>query len=455
MLRIGVGTLIFGSVEFLIYFLPLFMIAYGITKRKYRHVTLLAGSLIFYALGDPGFLPLLAVCAVCNYGFGRLIGLCEKGKWKRKAVFGFAVVCNVSLLAVFKLFDETLGFPPGISFYTFQMLSYLMLVYSGSVEAESSFLRLSSYFTMFPQLLSGPIVKYSRIREELAKCRISAEGVQNGLMLLTMGLASKVLLADRIGILWNEVQNIGFESISVPLAWLGAIAYSMKIYFDFYGYSLMAIGIGRMLGFSLPDNFREPYMARGVRDFYRRWHMTLGEWFKDCVYIPLGGNRKGAFRTFLNLFAVWVLTGLWHGFSWNYLIWGMFLFLLIVLERCASRLAFTARLKVLPRLYLWAVIPVSWMCFAIEDLQMLRTYLGRMYGLCAGINVNQTDWIVLMDDFKWLLLLGAVCCTPVVKRIFEKIKDSFPGKILLGILFWICVVMIIVSGENTFMYFRF
>ena len=455
--------MVFSSIEFLLYFLPIFMILYGITPNAYKNLTLLAGSIIFYALGEPKYLLLLVISLVVNY----LIGLdlaeesranrkrTNKGKNKRKRLLILAVVGNVGVLMLFKGAPNELGLPLGISFYTFQILSYLIDVYQGTIKRETSIWKLSTYISMFPQLVSGPIVNYSEVEEQLSHRKLTAANIQDGLKVFTMGLASKVLLADRIGLLWNHVQMTGYQSISTPLAWMAAIGYSMKIYFDFYGYSLMAVGLGRMLGFELPQNFREPYMAKGVRDFYRRWHMTLGRWFRQYVYIPLGGNRKGELRTVLNLLVVWILTSIWHGSTLNFLMWGMMIWLCIVLERWLGRIQVLQHLRILPRVYLWTVIPVTWMCFAITDLSQLQVYLGRMFGLSEGINVNASDWLRLLADYKWLFAVCLIACTPVVRKVYHKIKDNIVGEILLGILFWVCVVQLIVAGENTFMYFRF
>ena len=452
-------NLVFSSIEFLLYFLPIFMILYGITPKAYKNVTLLLGSLIFYALGEPKYLLLLVISLFVNYVIGlRLGGRKKESRTQyrnRRGLFIWAVAGNVGVLILFKGAPNELGLPLGISFYTFQILSYLADVYQGSIRRETSFLKLSTYIAMFPQLISGPIVNYEEVAADLDDRKVTAGKIQDGLKVFTMGLASKVLLADRIGILWQQVQTTGFESISTPLAWMGAVAYSMKIYFDFYGYSLMAVGLGRMLGFELPQNFNEPYMARGVRDFYRRWHMTLGRWFRKYVYIPLGGNRKGDLRTVLNLLVVWILTGIWHGGTPNFPVWGMLLWCFIVVERLLDRFRVFRRMQILPRLYLWAVIPVTWMCFAISDISRLQIYLGRMFGLNEGINVSAGDWQRAFSDYVGLFLICFVASTPLVKKIFYKIKENILGQILLAILFWVCVVQLIIAGENTFMYFRF
>ena len=341
--------MVFSSIEFLLFFLPLFLLAYALTPDRMKNMTLLSGSLVFYALGEPRSLLILMISVVVNYFISLHLGRRErlKGKNKkrnkrlerrRRLLLITAIVLNLMPLAFFKGGMGERGLPLGISFYTFQILSYLIDLYRSGRKGETSFVIFATYITMFPRLLSGPIVYYSEVEAALQRRSFTVHSVQEGLKVFTMGLAAKVLLADRIGLLWQEVQVTGFESISTPLAWLAAVAYSLKIYFDFYGYSLMARGLGKMLGFELPENFRTPYMAGSVRDFYRRWHITLGRWFCNYVYIPLGGNRNGEFRTVCNLLAVWFLTAIWHGSTANFLIWGMLLWLAIVLEKQLMRL---------------------------------------------------------------------------------------------------------------------
>lgn len=462
--------MIFSSIEFLLYFLPVFFILYGVTPSKYKNSVLLAGSLIFYAFGEPDYLLLLVVSVLVNYFIGLHLGVGgrknRKNKrskiYKRKKVLlTAAVIGNISVLVLFKgsvyggagLND--MGLPLGISFYTFQILSYLIDVYRGEIVREDSLVKLATYVTMFPQLIAGPIVNYDEVQSALSKRQCTAFGIQDGLKVFTMGLASKVLLADRVGLLWREAQTTGFESISTGMAWLAAVAYSMKIYFDFYGYSLMAIGLGRMLGFELPENFNMPYMARSVREFYRRWHITLGRWFCRYVYIPMGGSRKGELRTIGNLLLVWLLTSIWHGATPNFFIWGGLLWFCIVLERQWERTGIGKHLKVLPHVYLWFVIPITWVCFAVPQLGELRVYLGRMFGLVQGINVSSNDWLSSLERYWFLLGVSFLACTPLVQKLYRKIKDTLPGEIILAILFWICIWRITIEGNNPFMYFRF
>lgn len=464
--------MIFSSIEFLLCFLPIFLLLYGVTPRRFKNVTLVLGSFFFYAMGELKYLPLLMASVVVNFFLAYQFSVVprQKGKKRKQKRFkvikknrrwmAVAVVLNIGVLVLFKVGVDDAGLPLGISFYTFQVLSYLIDVYRGEQRKETSLMRFAVYLCMFPQLVSGPIVAYGEVREELRKREFTAESLQQGLKVFTAGLASKVLLADRLGLLWQQVQVTGFESISTPLAWIAAAAYSLKIYFDFYGYSLMAVGLGRMLGFELPENFREPYMAGSVRDFYRRWHMTLGRWFRKYIYIPLGGNRKGELRTAINLLAVWLLTSVWHGGTVNFLIWGLLLWLFIVFERQMEALGITkifrrGVMRVIPHLYLLAVIPVTWMCFAITDMSQLQIYLGRMFGTLEGIRVSAGDWLKALETYWYLFAVGFVACTPAVKKLFVRWKDSFGGMIVLAALFWLCIWRLGVEGQNPFMYFDF
>lgn len=469
--------MVFSSVEFLLYFLPIFFIFYALTPTRFRNVLLLMGSLVFYALGELHYLLLLVMSVIVNYFIGRFLGAENKDKARckdktkyeiytiwRKGVLLFAITGNVGVLFVFKVAMGGDALPLGVSFYTFQLLSYLIDVYRETIPAERSFLKIATYVTMFPQLISGPIITYGEVSDALTERRMTWQSVQSGLKLFTLGLAAKVLIADRVGLLWNDVQVRGFESISTPLAWLGAIAFSFKIYFDFYGYSLMAMGLGHMMGFRIPENFKTPYMAVSVRDFYRRWHITLGRWFCNYVYIPLGGNRGGELCTVRNLLIVWALTGLWHGSRGNFLIWGILLWLLIVMERQVKRFLdrypidgenLWKQLHILPHLYLWTVIPVTWMCFAITDVRELSVYLGRMFGQAPQYAALTNDWRMALQNYGGLFAVSFIAGTPFIKRIYRRWKESLAVNVILAALFWICVWRIMVEGGNPFLYSNF
>lgn len=470
--------MVFSSIEFLLGFLPIFLVIYYMASVTGRNIILFLGSLFFYAYGEPKYVLLLLLSIVLNYFCGRILG--PEGKMKRpfrQMCFTGIVSLNVGMLALFKWAPENWALPLGVSFYTFQIISYLADVYRGEIEPEPSFVKLGTYVSMFPQLVAGPIVNYSEVSEALKVPKVSAKNLEDGLKTFVWGLAMKVLIADRLSILWNEISTIGYISISTPLAWMGALSYSMQIYFDFYGYSLMAIGLGKTLGFELPENFHMPYMAKSIREFYRRWHMTLGRWFTKYVYIPLGGSRKGMARTLGNLLIVWILTSLWHGGSINFLIWGMTLCFFIMLEKLADsviargrrdkggevkngRTEETAKKSALfpsvcKHLYVLLIIPVTWMCFAITKTEDLLIYLGRMFGVTGGINVNAGVFGEKCGKYGLIMLIGAFLCTPLGEKLFQKGKDRIWGMALLAGLFWLCIWYLMTMGDNPFMYFRF
>lgn len=439
--------MVFSSIEFLLYFLPVFILIYMIVPHKLKNAVLVLGSMVFYAYGNLLRMGLLAALTVVNYTMSRRMN-------RRRVTLVAALAVNFSVLIFFKFYQGGAVLPMGISFYTFQAASYLIDVYRGEAPAERNFINFAAYIMMFPKLVMGPIAGYKEMRRQLRRRRCNAESLQDGMKLFILGLGGKVLLADRLALLWHEVQVTGFESISTPLAWLAALAYSLELYFDFAGYSLMAVGLGKMLGFQLPENFRQPYMAGSVREFYRRWHMTLGEWFCKYVYIPLGGSRSGEGRTVCNLLAVWLLTSLWHGVTGNFLIWGMGICLLIILERQAGKL-WKRRIPVVCHLYLCAVIPITWMCFAITDLKQLVIYLGRMFGMGDSVAVYAQDWQKALGNYGVLLLAGMVASTPLVRWVYRKLEKRWVGMILLAACFWFCIHRILLEGENPFMYLNF
>lgn len=467
----------FSSMEFLLYFLPLFFFFYALTPKEYKNLTLLIGSVIFYVQGRPEYLAVLFISICVNFWFGwelqptgkkksrkksskkkknSEINKSEKKKEKltrRELTLIVLVVLDAAVLCGFKLFGQ--GMPLGMSFYTFQVISYLVDVYRGDVQREESFLCFLVYLMMFPKMGSGPITEYGAVKKELKEREVSPEKLQEGLKIFVLGLAAKVLLADRLGILWNDLQVAGYEGITTALAWIGSIAFSLKLYFDFYGYSLMAVGLGKMVGFDLPDNFRTPYLSRSVKEFYRRWHMTLGQWFLKYVYIPLGGSRKGEGRTIVNLLIVWLLTGFWHGSGANYILWGLFLGLCIIGERLLGKVIPGEKIKVLPHLYLWVVIPVSWMFFAITDLSQLQIYLERMFGFGEAVNVNPMDWYLKLKTYGYLLAAGVLCSSGLVEVVFGKFKNKWWMNLLLTALFWLCVWRVLREGNNPFMYLNF
>lgn len=450
--------MVFSSFEFLFRFLPVFLIIYFIAPKKYRNLVLLAGSIVFYTYGEAEYVLLLIASVIVNYIIGRaMYPVAEAGRGRRQGVLLVLALCyDFGMLFFFKYSGLTDKLPLGISFYTFQIAAYIIDVYRGKIPAEKSLINLGTYLTMFPQLIAGPIVNYAEVSGNLKKRTVTVSDFEQGIRILMIGLGSKVILADRIGMLWNNVQTIGFNSISTPLAWLGAVAYSMELYFDFAGYSMMAIGLGKMLGFQIPINFRFPYISKSVTEFWRRWHITLGRWFREYVYIPLGGNRKGKARTLFNLFVVWTLTALWHGAGANFFIWGAMLLGLLFLEKLLL-LPFLEKSKVLGHLYVLILVPVTWMAFTITDVHQLGIYLLRMFPF-AGTHaaaVNPIDYLAYLKDYGGLLLLGTLFATPVPTVLYGRIKKNLLGTVAVAVIFGLSIYYLAISANNPFLYFNF
>lgn len=471
--------MVFSSIAFIMYFMPVFFLVYYILPASYKNAWLFLASLGFYyygVRGNPGYLLLMIMSVVVNFVAGKLIAA-QKTKRARKAWLVVGVVYDLGWLILFKylgflienlnaLFGamhvkvqlETwnLILPIGISFYTFQIISYLVDVYRRETKAEKSLISLGTYLCMFPQLIAGPIVNYHLIQEQLHKRKHSMEKVESGLKVFALGLAYKVLLANRVGHLWTEVTAIGYESISTPLAWMSIVAYSLQLYFDFYGYSLMAIGLGRMMGFDFPQNFNNPYMAVSMTDFWRRWHMTLGGWFREYVYIPLGGNRGGFAKTVRNMFVVWLLTGLWHGASWNFVLWGLLLFVLLFVEK-AGLGKVLERHKALGHIYMILWIPLSWLVFVITDLRQLGIYLQKLFPFFgnAGTVLFQGDYLKYGKTYGIYLVLGILFATGVQEKLLKKNKNHLWVILLLLALFWASVYCMYLGMDDPFLYFRF
>lgn len=457
------------------------MIVYLMIPAKYRNIMLLAGSLIFYGVGEPYFVLLLVFSVVVNFALSRYMfwepkspqnNRKKRAKRRRKRALILSMVFDFGILFVFKYWDFVaenvnglagkrlvpflaLALPLGISFYTFQMVSYQMDCYSGKVSERTGFVAYATYICMFPQLIVGPIVRYGEVSERLAERRIRVRDLENGLKMFAAGLALKVLLANQIGTLWNTIMTAGPGNLHVSVAWLGAIAYSFQIYFDFWGYSVMAMGLGKMLGFRMPRNFDDPYMSRSLAEFWRRWHITLGSWFRDYIYIPLGGNRKGSARTICNLFAVWALTGLWHGADWNFLLWGLGFFLMISLEKKTYG-KWMERSRVLGHIYTLLLIPATWVIFAIADIRQLAAYLGNMVGIHADRVLVGTEQLArYLKQYGILLIACVFFITSFPRKWYHKWKDRWFMIIFLLVMFWWSVYEIVVGSNNPFLYFRF
>lgn len=439
------------SIPFLFYFLPCMLAVYYIVPRSWRSGVLTLGSLVFYWIVSSyqwWSLALLVVLTVSGYFFGLILS-----RYRRTWVFVMALVIPAGTLVFFKYYNGGRLLPVGLSFYVFQILAYLIDVYRERLPAERGLLSFGAQTVMFPKLLSGPLMNPKKLQDQEKRTRCSKHNFHMGLQELILGLSLKVLLADRVGGLWAQAGVIGYESITTPFAWMALVAYAMRLYFDFYGYSLMAIGLGHMLGYNLPMNFLDPYCACSVSEFYRRWHATLGAWFREYIYIPLGGNRKGLLRTICNLAVVWLLTGIWHGTTAGYLVWAGFLFLLIVNERLwLGRLL--KHCGIFAHVYTVIMILLSWVPFAIGSGEEMAIFFSRLFSISAGISGSR-DYLTWGGDYTILLAVGVVLATPLPRLVWRKIRKSWFTDCLLFILFWAAFYCIATAAQDPFLYFQY
>ena len=470
-----VKFLVFSSLSFLFWFLPIFLGVYFIAPKKVKNFILLIFSLIFYAWGEPIYICLMLFSTVFDYINGLLIerfGLNTKGS---KVVLIISMIGNLGLLGVFKYFDFFMGslnnvfglslpflnvaLPIGISFYTFQTMSYTIDVYRGVVPAQHNIITFGSYVTMFPQLIAGPIVQYKTVERELNSRSVGLEDVYIGVRRFLIGFVKKVFLANNIGFLWSEILG-SYSNLSSLTLILGLICFAFQIYFDFSGYSDMAIGLGRMLGFKFLENFNYPYISKSITEFWNRWHISLSSWFKEYVYIPLGGNRKGLKRQIINIGIVWLLTGFWHGASWNYVLWGIYYGILLIIEKCFLLKILKDKPSWISHLYTLFFVVIGWGLFAIEDFNILIDYFENIV-----INPNgfiSSDIFYYLKNYILLIVICIISSVNWGKTLYEKIKESKYSKIvivivdiLLIICFILSLAMLVSSTYNPFLYFRF
>lgn len=441
----------FNSIEFLFCFFPIFIVLYFVLPMKLRNTAMVVGSLIFYAIscnGNYWWIALLLCLTLFAYVVGHLLALNA-----RKGLLSYALITFLGSLCFFKLYQGGRLLPVGISFYLFQLSAYLIDVYRGTCAAESNLMSFLSQILMFPKLLSGPMMNPAKLKHQAEHPIPTREQLHDGLQIFILGLALKVLLANRLGGLWNQTAGIGYENISPIFAWMVLLGYALQLYFDFYGYSLMAVGIGKMLGYDLPQNFLTPYASKTVSEFYRRWHASLGEWFRNYLYIPLGGNRRGGLRTIFNLAVVWLFTGLWHGIGGNYLIWAGFLFLLIVNERLWLG-KIMKKTYVLCHVYVVFVILLSWVPFAVGDWNQMLVFLGRLFN-CCGTTEIANDFILWGKDYFAILAAGVILTTPLPAWICKKVKKTVIADLILFVLFWVVVYFVSTAAQDPFMYFQY
>ena len=456
--------MLFSSIEFIFFFLPLSLILYFAVPLRFRNVALLVVSLVFYGWGEPIYVLLMIATVIADYVFGLLVARRRSRAW-----LAVAVICNLASLGFFKYYDffaELVGLPllglslpVGISFYTFQALSYVVDVYRGESPQKNA-VAFGTYITMFPQLVAGPIVRYSDIKNELAARTSTAERAASGILRFVTGLGKKVLLANPAGEVFEHFSAMTGHGLGTLGAWVGILFYALQIYFDFSAYSDMAIGLGQILGFTVPENFNYPYCADSIRDFWRRWHISLSTWFREYVYIPLGGNRHGLPRTLLNMLIVWSLTGFWHGAGWNFLAWGLYYFLLLA----AERLFLGRLLERLPRplrhVYALFFILIGWVFFAHTDLSEALMYLGTMFGIYGPAAAVGEVYDLTRNALPLaIMLLG---CTPLPRRLFGLyLENSSPLPRRIAVTLGTLMVLVLStayladSSYNPFLYFRF
>ena len=462
--------MIFSSIPFLYYFLPVVLLVYGLAPRKGKNAVLLLFSLVFYGWGEPKYLAVMLVCTALGYGFGLALGRAGR-PGVRKALLAASVLSSLSFLVYFKYADFFLSnfnaltgaslpllqltLPVGISFYTFQILSYTVDVYRGEAQVQKNPIDLACYVTMFPQLIAGPIVRYTDVAEQL-KQRGRGD-FQKGASRFLVGLGKKILFANLLGEVCAAWR--GTQDGSVLFSWLYAVSYTLHIYFDFSGYSDMAIGLGALLGFRFPENFNYPYIAASVTEFWRRWHMTLSRWFRDYVYIPLGGNRKGMGKQLRNILIVWLLTGFWHGAAWNFLCWGLYFATLLILEKLVL-LRFLEKHRIFGHVYLLLAVVFGFVLFDASTLSGAWDCIRGMLGL-GGLPIASAEGVYLLKSNALLLILAALGATPLPKRIAKALEARCPKAaallhpVALCALLLICTAYLVDGSYNPFLYFRF
>ena len=462
--------MVFTSISFIYYFLPLLLICYFVVPKKFRNIILLMFSVLFYFYGEPKYILLMLIEVLISYVVGLLID-----KYKSKNILIIGIFIHVLLFGIFKyfnfviinvnnLFDSNLNLlnvvlPIGISFYTFQIISYEIDVYNKKVNVQSNILKYFLYVFLFPQLIAGPIVRYQDVNNEIDNRNVTFEMFANGLRRFIIGLSKKVIIANNLGELCNIYLNLGDKS--VLFTWIFAISYMLQIYFDFSGYSDIAIGLGKMLGFNFPENFNYPYMAKSITDFWRRWHMTLSSWFRDYVYIPLGGNKKGVLKQIRNILIVWSLTGLWHGASWNFIVWGLYFGILLILEKFILKKYFSNVPKFIKCIYTLFLVMISFVIFQGDRLSSAFNIIKGLFGLNGELFINNVT-LYYLKGYVLFIVLGVISSTNYVKNLVIKISNG-KGKKIINILepIYLLILLIIVtmylidSSYNPFLYFRF
>lgn len=459
----------FSSLVFLFFYLSICLLIYRLAPLRLRNLVLLLFSLIFYGWGEPIYIGIMLLSIIIDYTHGMLVEKYRSNDHKARCIVASSVIFNLALLIFFKYYDfiavnlslipgitlKPLGLklPIGISFYTFQTMSYTIDVYRQEAHAQKNLITFGTYVTLFPQLIAGPIIQYKTIASSLEKREETIAGFSSGIQRFLVGLSKKVLLANPIGQLWESIRAL--DTLPVFGAWLGLIAFGFQIYFDFSGYSDMAIGLGRMFGFQFPENFDHPYLSRSITEFWRRWHISLTSWFRSYVYIPLGGNRGRRAKTIRNLAIVWLLTGIWHGASWNFLFWGLYFLLFMLLERFLLPNFFRALPAILQHLYTLIVVFFGWGLFAIEDIHALLHYLGTCLGIGTDHFYSSEVGYLFLHHLPLLLIL-VLASTNLGQHLWTRISRNTLltlSYILIALI--LCTAYLVSATYNPFLYFRF
>lgn len=471
--------MVFSSLVFLFVFFPITLISYYIAPYKMKNYILLIASLFFYAWGEPTYVFLMIGSILFNYIFG--LQVCEGSEKKRKLWLAISVVFNISILFLFKyagfaiynvnklfsmnMFVPNIALPLGISFFTFQSVSYVIDVYRDKNLVQKNLFNLALYISLFPQLVAGPIVRYETVNEQIRNRTHSIEKFGEGINRFIIGLAKKIIISNQLGLMVDQIFSTPTEYLPVITTWIGIIAYSLQIFFDFSGYSDMAIGLGKMFGFDFLENFNYPYISQSVSEFWRRWHISLGSWFRDYVYIPLGGSRKGLTRTYINLFIVWFLTGFWHGASWTFIAWGLYFGILIAIEKAFLEKLMSKIYRPIRHIYLILAVIIGWVLFRADNFSYAFNYIMIMFSL-KGHYLYDLNTIVYIRDYWHVILIAIILSTPIVRYVVSKIRSknskildnsfvySLEGFAIVGVLAFV-ILQLVNSTYNPFLYFRF
>lgn len=473
--------MVFSSTVFLFLFLPIVLLVYYIINPKFRNVFLLISSIFFYGWGEPKFIVIMFISIMVNYFFGLLVDIYRMNKKVSYFLIGLMVFYNVSVFFIYKYLNFTIEnlnnlfgnritqtnilLPIGISFFTFQAMSYVIDVYRGNGKVQKNPLNVALYIMFFPQLIAGPIVRYETISDALNNRKENFDDLAEGIKRFIIGLGKKCIISNSVAIIADQAFSYSdLSQVSVLMAWLGAISYSLQIFFDFSGYSDMAIGLGKMFGFKFEENFNYPYISNTISEFWRRWHISLGTWFRDYVYFPLGGSRVKKNRLLLNLFIVWLLTGIWHGASWTFVVWGLFYFILLTFEKIVeiNRILNNKFFSIMYRIFTLLCILIGWIIFRSNSLGYSVNYIRCLFGLNNNPLSNNISMFLVIDNFIFLLI-AIILCTPLTIKLKKIINTyvitnklmSFVQPIYYIVLFIISISYILNSSYNPFIYFNF